>query len=89
MTLYQCGDCGYRLLPEQETVLESRFIAFRLVSNGNVLPPGYMMPVRVCKDRYACYRRERDCVRSGAMTTLEWLEELAQKRYSVQETWDQ
>jgi hypothetical protein len=80
MELYQCGDCGFQLLPEGETVIQSRFVAFRLAKTGEELPPGLMIQVRVCRDRNDCYRRERDRVSGLGDPMVGWFESLAQKR---------
>lgn len=58
--LYQCGDCGYQLLPEKETELQVRWIHYQ-DKKGRPLG-GTTIVLRVCASRADCYRRTFDKV---------------------------
>lgn len=51
MTVYECGECGYQLLPADE-VKEGHFIDVRRGIGG-------LWPGLVCRDPFACARRVR------------------------------
>ena len=59
MVLVQCHDCGFQLLPEEEAVLQERWIPHSMASGDEKEFPlgAYSAFVRVCKSRGDCFRR--------------------------------
>ncbi len=55
-TLYQCGDCGYQLLPIDETETQGRFLSF--VDLKGRLVSAQQVGTRVCASRRDCMRRQ-------------------------------
>lgn len=55
-TLYQCGDCGYQLLPSGETEIRGRLLRF--VDPKGRLVSGLQVGARVCASRRDCMRRQ-------------------------------
>lgn len=63
MVLVQCHDCGFRLLPEEEAVLQERWIPHSTSKDERDISLGaYSAFVRVCKNRGDCFRRTLDNV---------------------------
>lgn len=63
MVLVQCHDCGFQLLPEEETVFQERWIPHSTSRDGKEMSLGaYSAFVRVCKNRADCLRRTLDNV---------------------------
>lgn len=64
MVLVQCHDCGFQLLPEEETVLQERWIPHSGSSGDDkeISLGAYSAFVRVCKNRGDCFRRTLDNV---------------------------
>jgi hypothetical protein len=63
MVLVQCHDCGFQLLPEEESVLQERWIPHSTAPDEKEISLGsYSALVRVCKNRGDCSRRTIDNV---------------------------
>lgn len=64
MVLFQCHDCGFQLLPEEETVLQERWIPNSPCrGDEKEIPLGaHSAFVRVCGNRADCSRRTLDKV---------------------------
>ena len=78
MTLFQCGDCGYQLLKEQETEIQTRWIQFQ---DKKGRPMGGMTtPVRVCVSRVDCWRRSHDKVSGLGDARVGFLERVVEGR---------
>ena len=60
MTLYQCGDCGFQLLREEETEFQIRWIQFQDKKGRPI--SGMTIQFRVCASRVDCWRRSNDKV---------------------------